>query len=354
MEISLDDIWEDYGLDLLEKNMNSLFPEYHLSLSEILKRLTRGELLGAVQYMFEGTFGVLFQQITGLRDILLLLLLLGIGAAILTHFVEIFDKHQIADLAYYLMYLLFMLILFRCFKQCCDITGEALENLVLFIRLMVPTYLLAVGVTIGATVAGAYSQLFTLVVYGTECILANWLYDLISVYVLLSMINGIWIEEKLKLLVDFIHKVICMALKGALGVVTGISIFQNLITPVVHTAQNTLLHKIVSAIPGVGDLSGGVMQLVLGSAIVIKNSIGVLLLLLLLMLCLSPLLKIFAIAWILRLAAALLGMISDKRLVRCTNNIGEGCMLLFRMLGSAMLLFIILISLIATGTNHML
>ena len=177
---------------------------------------------------------------------------------------------------------------------------------------------------------------------------------MISVYTMLTMVNGIWMEEKLKLLIGFVHRIIVVALKGALGIVTGISIFQNLITPVLDTAQNTLLHKVVTSIPGVGDLSGGVMQLVLGSAVVIKNSIGVMLLLLMIMLCLGPLIKIAAIGWILRLAAALLGMVSDKRLVQCTNHMGESCMLMFRLVGTALLLFVILISLIATGTNHML
>jgi stage III sporulation protein AE len=247
-----------------------------------------------------------------------------------------------------------MMVLFRCFEQTSHVALQILADIVLFIKLLIPTYLLAVGVVTGVTTAGAYSQVFAMVVYGTECILSGWIYNLISVFTMLTMVNGIWMEEKLKLLIGFIHRIIVVALKGALGIVTGISVFQNLITPVLDTAQNTLLHKVVSSIPGVGDLSGGVMQLVLGSAVVIKNSIGVMLLLLMIGLCIGPLIKIAAIGWVLRLAAALLGMVSDKRLVQCTNNMGEGCMLMFRLVGTALLLFVILVSLIAAGTNHML
>lgn len=354
MEIKLEDVWQDYELEHLQENIDRLFPEYELSLTRILEGLMNGELLGTVEYLFQGTLGVIFRQISGLRELLVMLLLLGIAATILTHFVEIFDRHQIADLAYYFMYLLFMMVLFRCFRQVGSVAGEVLSGIVLFIELLVPTYLLAVGVATGIATAGAYSQLFALVVYGAECLLSGWVFDLISVYVMLSMVNGIWMEEKLKLLIGFVHKIIVAALKSALGIVTGISIFQNLITPVIDSAQNTLLHKVVSSVPGIGDVSGGVLQLVLGSAIVIKNSIGVLLLLLLIMLCMGPLIKLAAIGWILRLSAALLGMVSDKRLVQCTNQMGEGCMLMFRLVGTAMLLFLILITLIATGTNHML
>ena len=354
MDIRLEEVWKDYGLDGLQENMDKLFPEYELSLSRILEGLISGDLLGTVEYLFQGTIGVVLRQLSGLKELLVMLLLLGIAATILTHFVEIFDRHQIADLAYYFMYLLFMMVLFRCFEQTCNVATEVLDSIVLFIKLLIPTYLLAVGVVTGVATAGAYSHLFALVVYGAEWILAGWVFDLISVYIMLSMVNGIWMEEKLKLLIGFIHKIIVIALKGALGIVTGISIFQNLITPVIDVAQNTLLHKVVTSIPGIGDLSGGVMQLVLGSAMVIKNSIGVLLLLLLIILCLGPMIKLAAIGWVLRLSAALLGMVSDKRLVQCTNHMGEGCMLMFRLVGTAMLLFVILISLIATGTNQML
>lgn len=354
MNVELEKIWQDYGLDVLQENINRLFPEYSLSLEEIMDKLIRGELLDAVKYIFDGTIGAVFLQMAGLRDILFLLLLLGIASSVLTHFVEIFDRHQIADMGYYFMYLLFMMILFRVFEQSAEVAKEAMDSMVLFIRLMVPTYLLTVGVASGVTAAGAYSGVFAFVVYGTECFLAGWLFDVIRVYVLLSMVNGIWTEGRLKMLTDLIHKIIVTALKGALGIVTGISVFQSLISPVISSAQNTMLHKIVNAIPGIGDLSGGVMQLVLGSALIIKNSIGILLLLLLLVLCLAPLVKIFAIAWVLRLAAALMGMVSDKRLVKCTHNMGEGCMLMFRLVGTAMLLFVILISIIAISTNHVL
>lgn len=352
MEIQLEQIWQEYDFDKLQDNMDMLFPHYDLSLAIILEKLTSGQVLAAVEYIFRGTIGMTFRQMEGFKDILLLLLLLGIMSSVLTHFVEIFDRHQIADLGYYFMYLLFMMILFRIFEEAGQMAKETMDNIVLFIQLMVPTYLLTIGVTAGITAVGAYSQLFAFVVYGTECFLSGWLFDVIRAYVLLSMVNGIWTEGKLKMLVDFIHKIILTALKATLGIVTGISFFQSLISPVISTAQNTLLQKIVNSIPGIGDLSGGVMQLVMGSAMIIKNSIGILLLLLLMLLCLVPLLKIFVYAWILRLAAAFLGMISDKRLVQCINNMGEGCMLMFRLVGTSILLFVVLVSIIAISTNH--
>ncbi len=352
MELDLKEIWQDYGLQDLQNGLETLFPEYHISMEEMLEKVLTGDFTGVIGDVFmTGAQGV-YGQLSGLKNIFIWLLLLGIAASVMTHFVEVFHKHQIADLSYYFMYLLFVTVLFRCFIQVSQIVGQVMENIVLFIQLMVPTYLLAVGITTGVATVSAYSQLLVLVIYGVEKILGNGVVKMISIYVVLSMLNGIWIEERLSLLADFVKKVISLVLKAALGVVTGISIFQTLITPVIDSAKSSLLQKTISSIPGIGNISEGVMELVIGSAVIIKNSIGVVILLLLILICAAPLVEVFVISMILRLAAAVLGMVSDKRLVECTNRVGDACMLLFRVAGTAMVLFLIVIAVLATATNR--
>lgn len=61
--------------------------------------------------------------------------------------------------------------------------------------------------------------------------------------------------------------------EGFLGVVTGISLFQSLITPVVDSLKNSAVEKAVSVLPGIGNAADGVLELALGSAVVIRNSV---------------------------------------------------------------------------------
>lgn len=352
MELDLEGIWQDYGLEELQAGLDSLFPQHNILLENAFARVLEGDILGVVGDIFmSGAEGVV-AQLAGLRDIFVWLLLLGIAASVMTHFVEVFNKHQIADLSYYFMYLLFVTVLFRCFIEASEVAKQVISNILLFIQLVVPTFLLSVGVATGTTTVGAYSQLLLLIVYGVQQVLGKGVIKCISLYVVLSMLNGIWIEERLALLADFVKKVILAVLKAALGVVTGISVFQTLITPVIDSAKSSLLQKAISAIPGIGNVSEGVLDLVIGSAVIIKNSIGVVILILLLVVCAAPLMKLFIIAWMLRLAAAMLGMISDKRLVECSNRVGEGCMMMFRLAATALVLFLIVISVLATATNR--
>ena len=132
----------------------------------------------------------------------------------------------------------------------------------------------------GAATAAAYYQLLLLLAYGAESLLFSFLLPLVYTYVLLALMNGIWAEERLSLLLDFLKKGISTGLKAAIGVITSFGIFQSMITPVLDSLKNSAVKKAISAIPGIGNLAEGVTEMLFGSAVLIKNSIGLLLLLL--------------------------------------------------------------------------
>lgn len=350
--LNMEGIWQDYGFDKLQEGLDGLFPEFSFSLEDLFEKILTGDIMGVLKSLLEGSLGGISSQLTGMKNIFIWLLVLGIVSSLISHFVEIFDRHQIADISFYFMYLLLSAVLLQCFMQAAKTALDTMENIVLFIKLLVPTYFLSVGMATGTTTVSAYYQLVLLLVYGVEQILVAGVVPFVYSYIILSIINGIWMEEKLNLFVELIEKGIRFVLKAALGMVTGISIFQAVITPVIDSVKSSALQKIISAIPGIGNTADGVVELVAGSAVVIKNCVGILLLLLLLVLCAAPLCKILIIACLLKAAAAFMGIVSDKRLTSCTNKIGDGSMLLFRTTGTALVLFLITISIVATATNR--
>lgn len=350
--IELENIWKDYGLNELEKGMDTLFPEYELSLADLLEEIMRGDILGAMAQFLEGIISGLSLSASGMKNLLVWLVILGVVAAVMTHFIEIFDKHQVADLGFYFVYLLMTAVLLKSFSQIMATASEAIENIVLFVKLMIPTYLVSVGLACGTATVGAYYQLILLLIYGTERILAGVVIPLVYSLCLLSLMNGIWVEEKLSLLIRLLEKLIGWILKAALWIVTGVGAFQSVITPVIDSVKSSALQKMISAIPGVGNVADGVVDLVIGSAVIIKNSVGIVLLILLLVLCAAPLLQIFFTALLLKGAAALMGIVGNKRLTACVDNTGDASLLLFRTAGTAMLLFLITLAILAMTASR--
>ncbi len=346
--MELQSIWQDYGLDKLQAGMQTLFPEYNISLTTLLEIIMEGDVLGALEYLIQSSIAGMTGQLFGMKNILVWLIVLGVVSALLTHFAEIFDKHQIADLSFYYIYLLFSTVLIKCFVQAAQIAVEAMENIILFVELLVPTYLVAVGVATGTTTVSAYSQLLVLLIYGVEKVLLGCVIPMIYCFIVLIIVNSIWAEEKLALLIELLEKGVGWILKAAMGAVTGVSVFQAVITPMIDSVKKTSLQKVLSVIPGIGNAADGVVELTTGAAVVIKNSIGIVLLILLLLLCAAPLLQIFVTALLFKGAAAVMGIVSDKRITACANRVGDAGMLLFRTTMSAMLLFLIIIGIVAT------
>ncbi len=350
--MNLENIWSDYGLDELEQGIDELFPGYDISLENLMTKLLSGNVIDALAEFMQEIIAQLSDNTLGLKNIFVWLLVLGVASALMSHLVEVFDKHQVADLSFYFMYLLMSAILLKCFAEIAQTAVTALENIVLFGRLLVPVYLLTVGVATGSITAAAYYQLLLILIYGVEQILLGVVVPLVYSYCLLAVINGIWIEEKLTLFIELLEKIISWILKGSIGVVTGVSVFQSILTPVLDSVKKEALQKAVSVIPGIGSGAEGAMELVMGSAVVIKNSVGLILLILLLFLCAAPLLKIFLTAVMLKGAAAFIGIVSDKRITACANRTGDAALLLFKTAGTAFVLFLISLAIVATATNR--
>lgn len=352
MTIQMDKIWKDYELGSLEQKLEELFPSSPPDLESLLQRLMKGDVLGCIRDFFRTTIQSWTGGFSSLKQIFIWILVLGIVAALLSHFIEIFDNHQIADIGFYFTYLLMIVILMKCFMEASSVAVSAMERILEFIQVFIPAYFLSIGVAQGSLSASAGYQILILIIYIVENILVKLVLPLIYSYVLLSVVNGLWIEERLTLLVEAVEKGIRFLLKTLLGMVTGISALQSMITPAIDSVKSGTLQKAIGAIPGVGDAADGVMETVVGSAVIIKNSLGIVLLLILLALAAAPLLQILITAGLLKVAAALLGVVSDKRITTCTNKVGSGSELLFKTVGTAILLFLITISIAAYTTNR--
>lgn len=352
MEIEVGQVWQDYDLAEVSAKLNDLFPEYTFDLEVLVEKLLSGDFMGALSSVLDAVLGGSIHHFWGMKNILVWILLVGITASLLTYFVDLFENRQVADISFYFVYLLFITLLLRCFQEAAVITTGAIDSLVAFIKLFVPAYVVSVGAATGTGTATAYYGILLGVIYLIQNLLLNIVVPGVYGYVLLSVINGIWPEEKLSVMVTLLEKGIRMLLKVSLGAVMGVSVLQSMITPVIDSAKASSIQKMVSFIPGVGTTADGMLDIVLGSALIIKNSIGVIMLLLLIGVCAIPIFKICVVAVMLKVAAALLGIISDKRLVTCTDKVGSGSVLLLKTAGTAFALFFLIISVTAITTNR--
>lgn len=338
---------EQYDMEEIDIGVNQLFPGYQIDTEELFSLILQGKFLTALSTLFSQMKSGIWGELSGMKEMLIYILVIGIVSALFSNFSDIFAGQQISQVGFYFLYLFLMAVLTKAFVFVSQIAVDTIENIVLFVKLFIPTYFMAVGAATGTTTAVFYYQVMLVIAYLVESFLLTALIPFIYSYVILALLNGIWAEERLALLLDFIKKGIIFALKLAMGAITGLSLVQAVIVPVIDGLKISALRKAVSAIPGIGGVAEGVTELVIGSAVLIKNSLGVLLLVLIMAACLIPLIKILMVAAMVKLGAALTGIVSDKRISGCTDRVGESCFLLFRCVFTAAALFLIVIGIMA-------
>ena len=332
-------IWQDYGLEHLENGINSLFPEKHFSLMSVLEHLISADFQGAWNELWKGFLQGTIGNVDGLKQIFVSLLLIGIASVFAVDLINLFDAKQISDLGFYFIYLCLALLLTCSFRQISELADNSLDQMIRFHEVLFPSYLLTVGMATGTATVTFSHQIILLIIYGIEILFRGAVLPMVKCYMILSILNGIWSDDHLMLFIRLIGRGIHWILNISLWTVTGVGFFQSVLTPVIDSAQNSIWKKVIASIPGIGDAAKGVIEVLMGTAHLVKNSIGVVLLILLVGMCMSSLIKIGGTCFVIKAAAACMGPLGDKRVAKCTDMVGESLFFLLRTVATTMLMF---------------
>lgn len=332
-------LWEEMQLqDTLDK-LNALFPSAGLRAENLMEMLLAGELQGVLLEIGKAGKALLSINVQTLRELFVSLLLMGIVSAVFVKLAELSPQYKVAETSFYVVYLFQAATLTRCFTYLWEIADAGLDNIVTFVKLMLPCFLLAVSLATGTVTAGAGYQLFLVLIYGVENVLKGGFLSLITLFFLFSVLEGLEASERWEGLLDLLKKGTTGGGKAILGGIAAIGTLQALLTPAIDSLKGTAAERLVSALPGIGNGAESIWRMALGSAVLIRNGMGVLLLLLLFLLCVAPLAKILALALTLKLTSAIMGLVSDKRLSKAVDRAGETGLLIFGTTGLAMVLF---------------
>ena len=338
-------IYQGLNLQELENKLHRLDFQMDISFTEIVKEIYRGEGKGILLMIWDKCRENVVTQVQGMKDIFITVVIIVLISAVFSSLKGTFQNAQIAEISFYINYLLLIIIFTNIFGNVLNMGEETLKDIEDFMRIFFPTFFLLVGSTIGVGTGMAYYQIAGGAIYLVEWCLVSILLPSISAYMLFVIMNGIWEEERLTLLLELIQKGIRLLLKITLGVLTGAGMIQSMISPIMDRVKGESIYKIVEGIPGIGDIAEGTLRIWLGSAVLIKNSVGIVGCVFLVFLCMIPVLKIFTIGCFLKITAAILGIVGDKKMIACTNQVGDGVFMVFQTVGYGILFFVVLIAL---------
>lgn len=349
--VSQNEILSQFDLSSIQRVINQTQETNQISFLDLVKNLIRGD----INYNFDLIISTVLQSFLGEvnenKMLLVSVCMVGIVSAVLRVICGAFENHQIADTGYYSMYLVLSALLMKSFSVTSEVADQTITNLTEFMQVLLPAFALSVGMSSGQTgAAGFYGVALFLITLILKVILQIIL-PMIKIYVILCLVNHMSGGEYFKQLTVLLKKFIGFLLKTLLGVSIGLNMVQGMIAPVIDSVKRGVVSKAVSAIPGFGSITNSVMETVVGSAILIKNGIGVAGLLVLGLICLRPVIQLCAFYLMYQLTAVILSPIAQKDMTESLVEIGESSRLLLKAVLTSLMLFVITIAIAVISTN---
>lgn len=279
------------------------------------------------------------------------LLALGIMGAVFTSFSGIFQSGQVSETGFFLTYLLVAAVLATAVLDGVAVTREVLERQVEFMRVLLPSYLIAVTWAGGSMTGAAWMELILFLLAAVPWLYLRFLLPLVRIYTLLVMVGNMGKEDPMSRLAELVQSAVRWGSRSLIGLVAGFQIVQGMVLPYADSVKNAGLQKILEMIPGLGQGVGAAAKVILGSGVLIKNAMGAAAVVVLLFLSLVPVLKLAVLYMLYRTAASILQPVGDKRLVACIAGVAEGERMLLGLAVAGMMVFILTIALICAGTN---
>ena len=257
---------------------------------------------------------------------------------------------DLGETGFYVVFLLLMGIVTTAFFSVYEVTEGALLHLVDFMKVLVPSFSLALCYGGGVQSSLVFYETMLIAMGLLEIFLKNILLPGVQIYYFLSVINQM-AEHRFSRMVDLIGSLLRWSVKILFGIMIGYQGIQGMLVPVMDRVRNNTLLQTAKGLPGVGNTVGSVVDTALGSGVLIKSAVGVGGLIGILILCIYPLMKILVFTLLYRMGGAIVQPVSDRRIVMILQSAAASGRLLLGYMAASALMFLLSIVIVLVSTN---
>lgn len=341
----------EFDFDEIEDSLTQMFPQEKITFGEVVSSLISGDMEETIRMFLQFLADQVSYEFDYNRKNLVYVLLVALTAAVFSSFAGAFKSRQISDISFYVMYMLLITLCLTAFRTSAEGLEERLGSLVDFMRVLCPSYFLAVAFASGSVTSLFFYNVILFLIYIVELVIVRFLLPVVNIYIMIRVLGNLTGEDFLSEFADLIKKVVSWILKTLLVCVISVNVVQGLLAPAIDAVKRSALTRTAEALPWVGNAVGGVAEVVLGTAVLIKNGIGMAGAVISVAICAVPIFQMLIMALMYKLAAALVQPVSDKRITTCISGVSEGYEIMVKVIFTAGLLFMITIAIVAASTS---
>ena len=348
-ETQIETYVEELNLQSVQQSVDEMLPQDHLDIRNMVLQLCQGKVPFSLENVWKIMENTLFLEMNKQRTRIVQILILAITASVFSNFMGAFSENRIQEIAFYMVYLLLLTFLLESFGELSQAAEKTMENILEFMRLLLPVYLLAASLAATQMTAIGFYEVTLFIIMVVQSVVQYVLMPGIACYVLIAMLGNVTKEAYLTRMTALIRQIVRWSLKTMLTLVIGIQTIQRLLFPALDHMKNSIWIRAGGAIPVVGNTLSSVTETLLGTASVLKHAVGTGGMILLIWICLRPLVRLLVCLLLYKLVSAMIQPVADPRFVRCIDDMAEAVGLLLLAVAVTGVMFFLTIAIVTTA-----
>lgn len=301
---------------------------------------------------FLGLMRYMWHEVLYNGHILVTIVLLSIFSMILETLQSAFERKQVSKVAYSICFMVILVLAINSFHVAISYATGAITGMIDFMMAMVPllfTLLASMGNV--ATVSVTH-PLVVFMVHTVGTLVHTIIFPLLFFSGILHIVSTLSDKYKLTQLGNLLRTLSMSLLGVLLTVFLGVISIKGIAGSVVDgVTLRTAKYLTGNFVPVVGKVFADATDTVISASLLVKNSIGLVGVIILLFLCAFPAIKILVLALIFNLSAAVMQPLGDTPIVICLDTIGKSMIYVFAALAAVGLMFFLAITIMLTAGN---
>lgn len=349
---------EQYKLNGIEKINDYLDNNFSDSISgyynpqDILKDSLKGNLKFNIPGFLNKALKYLFKEFYINLSLFIKLIVLAILCAILKNLQASFLSKSVGELAFYVCYVVIISIVVLSFNTVIVLAQSVIDNMVNFMYLIIPilvTLLISGGNIVSA---GIFQPLLIGMAQVAATIFGKILIPITFFVGVLSIVNNISDKIQISRLTAFLKQINMIILGVILTLFVGVISIQGTMGATVDgVTSKATKFAIGTFIPVAGKYLADAADSVISCTLLIKNAAGVAIMLIIILCCLAPILKIFALVLIYRISCVVLEPLGESRIVNCLNDVASSMSFIIGIVAAVAFMFLVSITVVISASN---
>ncbi|MCD1260679.1 stage III sporulation protein AE [Paenibacillus athensensis] len=314
--------------------------------------LLLGKMGFSISGIFRGLLGYFFHEILNNGKLLASIVVLTVFSMILETLQSSFEKNTVSKLGYSLTYMVLIIIAINSFSVAIGYAKAAITSMIEFMMAVVPLLLTLLASMGNVTSVAILHPLIVFMVHATGTAIYIFVFPLLFFSAVLHIVSSLSERYKVTQLANLLRTVSLSLLGVFVTVFLGVISVQGAAGSVRDGVTiRTAKYVAGNFVPVVGRLFSDATETVVGASLLVKNAIGLTGVVILILLCAFPAIKILTLALIYNVSAAIMQPLGDNPIIACLQTIGKSMVYVFAALAAVGLMFFLAITIMIAVSN---